>query len=201
MESDKIVYKEEIEYFQNKLTVSRRISSIFKNYFSGKTAVVQVIAGVAAFAGRSLASYFSTDLPNWENVLFSHIGSYLGYVGTYIPNYWCAFRKEYRGSDKSMLSNIVKLQGIEQTPNIINVISSASSQAGLMATGLNPVVAANLASWFGPHKILNLLAMAGANSVNKAMVYRTWDPKSVFYTYPKRAILQLGKMVHHLYSE
>lgn len=154
-----------------------------RKYFSGKLVIVQVCGGVGAFVGRSVGAY-STDVTgqaDWAIVSASLAGSFAGYIGTYIVGYWWFFRREYAGLDRSMGRDIVGLQVIEQSPNIWTVISAAVGQGLLMQTAdVDAVVSANLASWFGPHKIINLIAMVSSNSAKKAWVDHTWSPGSAF---------------------
>ncbi|MFC2059061.1 hypothetical protein ACFLTS_05455 [Chloroflexota bacterium] len=155
----------------------RRLKAFLKKYFSGKLAIVQVIAGGGAFAGRSLAAYLTQDHGTWNIVLASQVGSFAGYIGIYALGYRFVFRRDYRNSSRSMKSDVLKLQVVEQTPNIGTVISSSLAQAALISGGgVSPIISANLASWFGPHKIANLAAMATSNSLKKAWVDDTWRP-------------------------
>jgi hypothetical protein len=153
-----------------------------KKYFSGKLVAVQISAGVGAFAGRSIAAFTTSDLDTWIVVLSSQFGSFAGYIGIYFLGYWYVFKRDYRVSHRSMPKDVVQLQVVEQSPNLVTVISSAVAQAALMETanmgsdGLSSVFSANLASWFGPHKIANLAAMAGSNSLKKGWVDHTWLP-------------------------
>ncbi|MBM3133566.1 MAG: hypothetical protein FJZ95_11135 [Chloroflexi bacterium] len=151
-----------------------------KKYFSGKLVIIQIAGGVGAFAGRTLGAYFTQDEATWMNVVASQIGSFSGYIGTYAVGYWFAFRRDYSVSGRSMRLDITRLQAIEQTPNIITVISSSLTQAALMDLGdRSAVLSANLASWFGPHKIINLMAMGSANSMKRAWVDKSWKPMEV----------------------
>ena len=47
---------------------------------------------------------------------------------------------------------------------------------------MNPVLAANVASWFGPQKIINVVAMAVSNSLKRAWVDRSWKPLDMLRT-------------------
>jgi len=155
----------------------RRLKAFLRRYFSGKLAIVQVIAGGGAFAGRSLAAYLTQDHATWNIVLASQVGSFAGYIGIYALGYWFVFKRDYRNSSRSMKSDVLKLQAVEQTPNIGTVIASSLTQAALISGGgVSPIISANLASWFGPHKIVNLAAMATSNSLKKAWVDDTWRP-------------------------
>jgi hypothetical protein len=191
----------EIKTIEEKEPLLKRTYHNLQKYFSSKTVLVQTAGGVGAFAGRSLAAYLSIDLPPWENVLISSFGSFVGYVGIYAISYWYTFRNApiYKSSKRDMKTTILELQVVEQTPNIFNFLVSASGQFGLMSAGVNPIISANLASWFGPQKIINMLAMLSANSLNKAWVYETWKPKQLFYEYPKKAAHKLKEMVSQLY--
>ena len=151
-----------------------------KKYFSGKLAIVQIGGGVGAFALRSAGVYFAEGLPTWAMVLASVCGSFAGYLGVYALGYWLAFRKDYKASRRSMLRDMAQLQLVEQTPNILTVAFSGVTQGIIMQfTSVSPVIAANLGSWFGPQKIVNLAAMLAGNSLKKAWVDGTWKPAVV----------------------
>jgi hypothetical protein len=160
-----------------------------KKYFSGKLVAVQVGAGVGAFAGRSIAAFTTSELDTWIVVISSQFGSFAGYIGIYFLGYWYVFKRDYRASQRSMPKDVVGLQVVEQSPNLVTVISSAVTQAALMETsdmgsnGLSSVFSANLASWFGPHKIANLAAMAGSNSLKRGWVDHTWSPRVAFHKF------------------
>ncbi len=176
-----------------------------KKYFSGKLVAVQIGAGVGAFAGRSIAAFTTSELDTWIVVISSQFGSFAGYIGVYFLGYWYVFKRDYRASHRSMPKDVVQLQVVEQSPNLVTVISSAVTQAALMETanmgsgGLSSVFSANLASWFGPHKIANLAAMAGSNSLKKGWVDHTWSPRVALrklttqIARPVRAALSLRK--------
>ena len=151
-----------------------------KKYFSGKLAVVQISGGVGAFALRSAGVYLAEGQPTWAMVLASVSGSFAGYLGVYALGYALAFRKDYKTSGRSMLRDMAQLQLVEQTPNILTVAISGGFQGILMQfSGMPPVIAANLGSWFGPQKIVNLAAMLAGNSLKKAWVDGTWKPAAV----------------------
>jgi len=148
-----------------------------KKYFSGKLAVVQVSGGVGAFALRSAGVYLAEGQPTWVMVLASICGSFAGYIGVYVLGYALAFRKDYAASGRSMVRDMMRLQLVEQTPNILTVVFSGLTQGALMqVSGMPPVIAANLGSWFGPQKIVNLAAMLAGNSLKRAWVDGTWKP-------------------------
>ena len=153
-----------------------------KKYFSGKLLIVQISAGVGAFALRSVAAYSTSSLDTWITVTVTQVGSFTGYIASYFLGYWYVFRKDYSKLDRSMGRDVLKLQLVEQAPNVWTVISSAATQAALMentdvgSDEFTAVFSANIASWFGPHKILNLAAMLASNSLKKAWVDHTWKP-------------------------
>lgn len=153
-----------------------------KKYFSGKLVLVQLTAGVGAFVGRSLAAFSMSDQDTWIIVIASQAGSFIGYIGMYFFGYWFAFKLDYRSMNRSMPKDVVKLQLVEQSPNLGTVISSALTQAALIegtdvgSDGFESVFSANIASWFGIHKIANFAAMAGSNSLKKGWVDHTWSP-------------------------
>lgn len=154
-----------------------RFYAKLKRYFSGKMAAVQIIGGVGAFAGRSLMIILLKNQPIWAIVLASQAGSFVGYVGTYIVAYQIAFRRDYKTGQRSIMKDIFRLQLVEQVPNIFTLIPAALMQGALMwGTAMPTLVAANVASIFGIHKIVNLMAMAGSNSMKKAMVDGSWNP-------------------------
>ena len=144
--------------------------------------IVQLSSGVGAFAFRSLAAYCTSDLDTWIIIVAAQCGSFAGYIGSYFLGYWLAFRKDYSKLERSMGKDVVQLQVVEQTPNIWTVVSTAISQAALLETTdvgsdqFNAVFSANIASWFGPHKIINFAAMLTSNSLKKAWVDHTWHP-------------------------
>ncbi|MFO8102353.1 MAG: hypothetical protein R6U37_09375 [Dehalococcoidia bacterium] len=158
-----------------------------RKFFSGKLVIVQLSAGVGAFVFRSLAAFLTSELDTWVIVLAAHLGSFSGYIGSFFLGYWLAFRKDYSTMDRSMGRDIVQLQLVEQTPNIWTVISSAISQTALLETTdlgsdeFNAVFSSNIASWFGPHKVLNFAAMLTSNSLKKAWVDHTWHPMRRIY--------------------
>ncbi len=153
-----------------------------KKFFSGRLVAVQLSAGVGAFALRSIAAYSTGNLDTWIIIIATQLGSFGGYIGSFILGYWLTFRRDYSTLERSMAGDIVKLQLVEQSPNVWTVISSAATQTALMETTsvgsdqFTAVFSANMASWFGPHKILNLAAMLTSNSLKKAWVDHTWKP-------------------------
>lgn len=139
--------------------------------------LVQLGAGVGAFAFRSAGVYLAHGQPTWAMVLASLLGSYAGYIGTYVLGYWLAFRKDYRASGRSMVRDVVQLQLVEQCPNLLTLLVSGLTQGALMEVkGMPPAVAANLGSWFGPQKVINLAAMLVGNSLKRAWVDGSWKP-------------------------
>jgi len=116
-------------------------------------------------------------------------GSCAGYIGTYIAGYYVAFRRDYKGSGRSMFRDILSLQLVEQLPNVITLIPALMMQGALMVgTQMGPMLAINLGSLFGLHKIANLMAMTGSNSMKKAMVDRSWTPSVRVKRYVSRLI-------------
>ncbi len=152
-----------------------------KKFFSGRLVIVQLSAGVGAFLLRSTAAYSTGNMDTFI-VMAAQSGSFGGYIGSYFLGYWLTFRRDYSILERSMTGDIVKLQLVEQSPNIWTVISSAATQTVLMETTsvgsdqFNAVFSANMASWVGFHKILNLAAMLTSNSLKKAWVDHTWKP-------------------------
>jgi len=113
-------------------------------------------------------------------VILAMIGSFVGYVAAYVLGYWAAFREDYRGSSRSMAGDIIKLQIVEQLPNLGTVVAAGLTQGVLIgSTDVPPVVAVNIGSWFGPQKILNLAAMLASNSLKKAWVDHAWKPRAI----------------------
>lgn len=132
--------------------------------------------------------YFAEGLPTWAMVLASVCGSFAGYLGVYALGYWLAFRKDYKASGRFMLRDMAQLQLVEQTPNIVTVAFSGATQGLIMQfTNVPPVIAANLGSWFGPQKIVNLAAMVAGNSLKRAWVDGTWKPAAVARALLRRA--------------
>ena len=154
-----------------------RLKREFARYLSGKLAVVQIVAGCGAFVGRTLAVLAMAEQSTVSIVIVSMLGSSAGYLATYAAGYAFAFRQDYRTSGRSMPADIARLQFVEQLPNVGLFAASGLAQGALIGgAGLEPVIAANLGSWLGPHKIVNFIAMATSNSLKKAWVDGTWKP-------------------------
>ena len=148
-----------------------------RTYFSGKLAMIQIAAGVAAFLGRTLAAYLTQDQSTWTIVGVSQFGGFMGYISIYVVGYLLAFRQDYIGSERSMALDILRLELVEQFPSLVGLVPAALTQAALIeAGGIDPIVSVNLGSWFGPQKIINLLAMVSSNSLKKSWVDHTWSP-------------------------
>lgn len=145
-----------------------------KKYFSGRLFLVQLCAGIGAFALRSLGAYFF-DTNNITRIIAGLIGSYTGYIGTYAIGYRLRFRKEYRLSGRSMNRDILGLQSAEQVPNILALIVTIAWQGFILEyTSVTPWIGINLASWFGPQKLVNLGAALFSNSLKRGWVDRSW---------------------------
>lgn len=160
-------------------SLRQSLKSWLWRYFSGKLVVIQLVGGCGAFIFRSLAAYFTIDHSTWSIVLASTLASYSGYIATYVFGYIVAFRKDYLRSGRSRRSiafDIFRLQLVEQTPNVITFLVSILSQGALIEAGVSPVVSVNLASWFGPQKIVNVAAALISNTMKKSWVDRTWNP-------------------------
>ncbi len=162
--------------------LARFIKEKLKKYFSGRLVIIQITAGVGAFAGRSLAAYFTHGQDTWVIVVTSQIGSFGGYISTWVLGYWLAFRADYRVSGRSMPWDVFRLELVEQMPSIAMVVPSSLAQAALIESELmgtervSDVVSVNLGSWFGPHRIVNVVFMLTSNSLKKAWVDGTWSP-------------------------
>ncbi len=101
------------------------------------------------------------------------------YVSLYLLGYWWAFKDDYQKSGRSMIRDVAGLQLIEQTPNLATLVFTGTTQAA--AIQWLPVpdwMAANLASWFGPQKIIGIMSMIAGNSFKKAWVDGSWNPIS-----------------------
>jgi hypothetical protein len=158
------------------LTIKEKL----QKYLSGRLAIVQISAGCGAFVGRSLAVIFLSDYATWNIVIIGIVGSTVGYISTYAFGYWLAFRGDYKKSSRFMPFDIGRLQFVEQLPNLGTFIVSGVTQGALIGgTGLHPVIAVNLGSWFGPHKIINFAAMLTSNSLKKAWVDGSWRPFAI----------------------
>jgi len=145
-----------------------------KKYFSGKLFVVQLSAGIGAFALRTLAALFF-DSNTASSIIAGLIGSYTGYIITYAFGYWLRFRKDYRVSGRSIKKDILGLQSAEQLPNVTTLIITIAWQGLLIeATGVPAWVGVNLASWFGPQKFVNLGAMLFSNTVKRSWIDGSW---------------------------
>lgn len=166
-----------------------RLREKVKKYFSGRLALTQVVAGCGAFVGRSAAVYLCDGQAVWYIVLASMLGSFTGYIATYVLGYWLAFRRDYKASGRSMFLDIFRLQLVEQLPNFGTVAASGLTQGALIGgTGLPPVLAVNLGSWFGLHKIVNFVAMAASNSLKRAWVDGSWSPLAGLKILVRRAM-------------
>jgi hypothetical protein len=153
------------------------LKSRLRKYFSGRLAVVQITAGVGAFVVRTGAAYLASDLSVAVMVALALAGSFAGYIGAYAFGYWLVFRKDYKASGRSMPLDIARLQLVEQLPNVGTAVAAGLTQGVLIGgVDMEPVVAVNVASWFGPQKIVNFAAMLTSNSLKKAWVDGTWKP-------------------------
>ncbi len=151
-----------------------------KKYFSGKLVIVQLIGGVGAFGARSAAAYALDDYGTVLLVVASLLASFLGYITVYYLGYWYVFRHDYATSGRTMGLDVIRLQLVEQSPNIATVIPAALAQiAAIEAVGANPIFAVNVGSWIGPQKIVNFVAMVSSNSLKKGWVDHTWSPGAV----------------------
>jgi hypothetical protein len=156
-------------------------------YLSGKLAVVQIVAGCGAFVGRTSAVLLMADHSTPAIVIASLLGSTGGYIATYSAGYLLAFRRDYRTSGRFMPWDITRLQLVEQLPNVVLFAASGAAQGALIGgAGLEPVIAVNLASWLGPHKLVNLIAMATSNSLKRAWVDGTWKPIALLHGLARR---------------
>ena len=163
-----------------------------KKYFSGRLFLVQLSAGVGAFILRTIPAYILRDNVFWS-VVTGQVGSYVGYISVYAVGYWLVFRNDYRQSGRSFFKDILGLQVAEQLPNLFTlVISSAWQGALIQFTGLPTWVGVNLGSWFGPHKIVNVIAMLFSNTVKRAWVDKTWSPGELL-----RRIKHFGRSIDH----
>jgi hypothetical protein len=157
-----------------------------KKYFSGKLFLVQLSAGVGAFALRTLAAISFRDSTIWS-VVVGQVGSYTGYISVYILGYWLTFRKDYKLSGRSFKKDIFGLQVAEQLPNAGTLFFSSAWQVVLIeTTGWPTWIGVNLGSWFGLHKIVNIATMLFSNSLKRSWVDGSWKPASRFQRILKR---------------
>jgi hypothetical protein len=160
-------------------TILSHVKDRLRQYFSGRLIIVQIGAGVGAFAGRSLIAYGTRDMGTTVIVASSMAGSFVGYVALWIVGYWLAFREDYRKSGRQMSLDVFRLQLVEQLPNAGTVVALAITQGALIGgAGMEPVLATNLASWFGPQKAINFAAMAASNTLKRSWVDGSWSPRS-----------------------
>ena len=145
-----------------------------KKYFSGKLFLVQLSAGVGAFALRTLAA-ISIEDNVLGSVAIGQVGSYMGYASVFVLGYWLVFRRDYRPSGRSVRKDILGLQVAEQLPNVATLILSSAWQVVLIDTTGWPVwIGVNLGSWFGLHKIVNVASMLFSNSMKRGCVDGSW---------------------------
>lgn len=148
-----------------------------KQYFSGKLVIVQLIGGVGAFGARSAAAYALDDQGTVLLVVASLLASFLGYITVYYFGYWYVFRHDYATSGRTMGLDVIRLQLVEQFPNIPTCIPAALIQiAAIEAGNVDPMISVNIAAWFGPQKVVNFIAMVTSNSLKKGWVDHTWAP-------------------------
>ncbi len=146
-------------------------------YFSGKLVIVQLIGGVGAFGARSAAAYALDGYGTVLLVVASLLASFLGYITVYYLGYWYVFRHDYATSGRTMGYDVIRLQLVEQSPNIPTVIPAALIQiAAIEAGDVDPMISVNLGAWFGPQKVINFIAMVTSNSLKKGWVDHTWAP-------------------------
>ena len=172
--------------------IQSRAVEIAKRYLSGKLIVVQFLGGCGAFVLRTAIAYFTTykfHLSNWDSALFYTLASNFGYIATWGIGYFVAFREDYHKLKRPIWPDMLRLQLIEQAPNIITLVPSALSGWALTSkAGISSMVSTNIASWFGPQKILNLSAGFISQATKKAWVDKTWSPTAI-----TRRILRRGK--------
>ena len=165
---------------------------IAKRYFSGKLIVVQFLGGCGAFILRTAVAYSTTykfHLSNWDSALFYTLSSNFGYITTWCIGYFVAFRNDYHRLKRPIWPDMLRLQLIEQAPNLITLVPSALSGWALTSkVGISPLASTNIASWFGPQKILNLSAGFISQATKKAWVDKTWKPSAI-----PRMILRRGR--------
>ena len=170
-----------------------KAAEIAKRYLSGKLIVVQFLGGCSAFIFRTTVAYFTTykfHLSAWDTALFYTIASNFGYVATWFIGYFVAFRKDYHKLKRPIWPDMLRLQLIEQAPNLITLVPSALSGWALTSkVGISPLASTNITSWFGPQKILNLSAGIISNATKKAWVDKTWRPGAI-----TRRILRRGRL-------
>lgn len=163
-----------------------------KRYLSGKLVVVQFLGGCSAFIFRTTVAYFTTykfHLSAWDTALFYTIASNFGYIATWFIGYFIAFRKDYYRLRRPIWPDMLRLQLIEQAPNLITLVPAALSGWALTSkVGISPLASSNITSWFGPQKILNLSAGVISNATKKAWVDKTWSPGAI-----TRRIIWRGK--------
>lgn len=166
-----------LSFLQGQNEMKSEFKEKLKKYFSGKLVIVQFIGGIGAFSTRSAVAYALEDHAAVLIVTASLLASFIGYVTIYYLGYWYIFRRDYAVSGRTMGWDVVRLQLVEQSPNIATVIPAALVQiAAIEAADVDPVITVNLGSWFGPQKIINFIAMVTSNSLKKGWVDHTWSP-------------------------
>jgi len=174
----------------------KRLLLKLKTYFSGKLFLVQLSAGVGAFVLRTIPAYILRESILWS-IIAGQVGSYVGYISVYAVGYWLIFRKDYSQSGRSFIKDILGLQVAEQLPNLTTLVISGAWQGALIQfTGLPTWIGVNLGSWFGPHKIINLIAMLFSNTIKRAWIDKAWSPPERLRAFFRR-IRNFGRSIDH----
>jgi hypothetical protein len=128
---------------KNMKKIRLKLVEIAKRYLSGKLIVVQFLGGCSAFIFRTAVAYFTTykfHLSVWDTALFYTIASNFGYIATWFIGYFIAFRKDYYKLKRPIWPDMLRLQLIEQAPNLITLEPSALSGWALTSKiGISPL--------------------------------------------------------------
>ena len=147
------------------------IVNFFRKNFSGEYFLrVQMTSGAVCICLRSVAAsatYEATGGDITLTLLSTLAASAVGYIGSYVGVFFPLLNGKKYGSYLAAMKAAWGYQIPEQSHLIFTFSMSGATQAGYMALGIHPGLAAALGS-FGPQKFVNFfLSMASANTLYK----------------------------------